>query len=534
MKEGLMVALDHLLKLFNDGKINRRQFMKRAGALGISLSILPSILPKKAAAATPKKGGHFKQALSGGSTTDTLDPATHTSSWNINVELQVRSTLTEIDHKLAPAPSLAESWESSPDAKQWVFNLRKGVEFHDGKTLDAQDVVYSLQHHMGEDSKSAAKPYLKDITSLSADGKNRIVVELGQGVADFPFYMADYHLAIFQDGTQGKDFEKGIGTGGYILEAWEPGVNAITRRNPNFWNPDRAHFDKVETLAINDVNARTNALKTGQLDYMDRAERKTVHLLKRVKGIEILAVTATYHYTMPMITTMHPYGDNNVRLGLKYGIDRNELVKRILNGFGEVGNDHPIAPVNRYHAKDLPQREYDPDKAKFYLTKAGMMNHEFKLHTAEAAFQGADDAAILFQEHTRKAGINVKVVREPSDGYWSNVWTKKPFCMCYWSGRPTEDLMFSVAYAAGAPWNDAYWEHDKFNQLLVAAKAELDTTKRRQMYYDMQEICSNEGGTIIPMFAQIVEGLSTKVGHGTVSGHMESDGQRNSERWWFV
>jgi peptide/nickel transport system substrate-binding protein len=106
--------------------------------------------------------------------------------------------------------------------------------------------------------------------------------------------------------------------------------------------------------------------------------------------------------------------------------------------------------------------------------------------------------------------------------------------MCYWSGRPTEDLMFSVAYAADAPWNDAHWDTSKrFNQLLVAAKAELDDKKRAQMYAEMQEICKDEGGTIVPMFAQIVEACSDKIGHGPISGHMEADGQRNAERWWF-
>ena len=528
-----MKTLDYLEKLFNEGKISRRQFLSQATALGLTVAVSPALLSRKAEAAVPKKGGHFIQAQTGGSTTDTLDPATHTSSWNINVEFQLRNTMTEIDHKFQPIPSLAESWESSPDAKKWIFNLRKGVEFHDGKSLDAEDVIYTMNHHRGEESKSAAKPYLKPIRNIKADGKHRLIFELSVGVADFPFIMADYHLAVFKAGTKGKEFEKGIGTGGYILEQWEPGVTAITRRNPNYWKTGRANFDKVETLAINDVNARTNAIKTGQIHFMDRCERKTVHLLKRSKNLEISAVTATFHYTMPMHTKMKPYNDNNVRLGLKYAIDREDMVKRILQGYGEVGNDHPIAPINRYHAKDLPQRQYDPDKAKFYMKKAGMLDHTFNLHTAEAAFTGADDAAILYKEHAKKAGININVVREPSDGYWSNVWTKKEFCMCYWSGRPTEDLMFSVAYAAGAPWNDAHWEHEKFTKLLMDAKAELNKKKRARMYADMQEICKDEGGTIVPMFAQIVEAISDKIGHDTISGYMEADGHLNAERWWF-
>ena len=119
-----MTALDHLEKLFAEGKLNRRQFLARAAALGLTAAVSPALLSRPAGAAVPKKGGHFIQAQSGGSTTDTLDPATHTSSWNINVELQLRNCLTEIDHKFQPKPELAESWESTPDAKKWIFDLR--------------------------------------------------------------------------------------------------------------------------------------------------------------------------------------------------------------------------------------------------------------------------------------------------------------------------------------------------------------------------------------------------------------------------
>jgi peptide/nickel transport system substrate-binding protein len=529
-----MTTLDRFEKLFAEGKISRREFLARAAALGLTAAVSPALLSRPAKAAAPQKGGHFIQAITGGSTTDTLDPATHTSSWNINCELQLRNCLVEIDHKFQPIPELAESWESSPDAKKWIFNLRKGVEFHDGKSLDAEDVVYTLNHHRGEDSKSAAKPYLDPITSLKADGKHRVLVELEAGNADFPFLMSDYHLAIFKAGTKGAEFQKGIGTGGYILEQWEPGVTMIARRNPNYWKEGRAHFDKVETLHIADVNARTNALKTGQIHMMERCDRKTLHLFKRMKGIEILAVTGTKHFTMPMMTTTKPYDDNNVRLGLKYACNREEMVQRILHGYGETGNDHPIASVNRYFNKNLEKRTYDPEKAKFYIKKAGKLDHTFNLHTAEAAFAGADDAAILYQEQAKKAGIKINVVREPSDGYWSNIWTVKEFCMCYWSGRPAEDLMFSVAYAAGAPWNDTKWNNKKFNELLVAARAEIDEKKRAQMYGEMQQICRDDGGTLVPMFAQIVDACSEKIGHDTISGHMEADGQRSAERWWFV
>jgi peptide/nickel transport system substrate-binding protein len=346
--------------------------------------------------------------------------------------------------------------------------------------------------------------------------------------------MGDYHLKIHPSGTQGKDWDKGIGTGGYLLESWEPGVRALTKRNPNYWKSDRAHFDEIETLAITDVNARTNALKTKRVDVMDRVDVKTVHLLKKMPGIDVTALPSLMHYSIPMMTDMAPYDNSDVRLALKLAVDRDEMLKTILKGYGEKGNDHPISSINRYHNDALEQRDYDPDKAKFLMKKAGMTDHTFNLHASDAAFSGAVDAAVLLQESAKRAGIKINVVREPSDGYWSNVWTKKEWCFCYWSGRPVEDMMFSMAYADGAPWNDTHWKNDKFNKLLVQARAELDDTKRGQMYGEMQEIVKDDSGTIVPMFNNIVEARSNKiVTNGTVSAHMELDGHHNTERWSF-
>lgn len=522
-----------LENLLNENKISRRQFISQASALGITAALPSFLMPGTARASTPQKGGTLRQAMTGGSTSDTLDPAILIANHTQNINFQIRNCLVEIDHKFQPVPELAESWEPSADARSWTFKLRKGVEFHNGKTMTAEDVIDSIRYHMEKDSKSTAKPYLKTVEDIKSDGKYTVVFKLAEGSADFPFVLGDYHFPIFPSGTRGIEFDKGIGTGGYILENHEPGVSALTRRNPNYWKQGRAHFDSVETLAITDGNARTNALKTNRVDAIDRADVKTVHLFKRLPGINITALTGTSHFSVPMMVNQRPYSDNNVRMALKLAVDREEMVKNILKGYGQAGNDHPISPVNRFFAKDLAKRQYDPDKANFHMKKAGMLDHTFNLHASEAAFTGAVDASMLYQESAKKAGIKINVVREPNDGYWSNVWTKKEWCMCYWGGRPAEDMMFSVAYAKGAPWNDTNWANERFNKLLIEARAELDLEKRTQLYGDMQEICRNDSGTVIPMFNQIVEAQRDKVDHGPISAHMELDGHRNAERWWF-
>ncbi|MBT6751037.1 MAG: ABC transporter substrate-binding protein, partial [Desulfobacula sp.] len=346
--------------------------------------------------------------------------------------------------------------------------------------------------------------------------------------------LAAYHLTIQPANTRGKEFAKGIGTGAYSLVSYEPGVKALTKRNPNYWKAGRGHFDEVETFSIADVSARINALQTGQLDLINRCDLKTLHLLKKAKNLQIIQTTGTRHYTIPMLTTIKPYDNNDVRLALKYAVDREQMVKKILRGYGSVANDHPIGPSQRFFASELPQRKYDPDKAKFHLKKSGAADYTFKLHTADAAFGGAVDAAVLFQESAAKAGIKVEVVREPNDGYWSNVWMKKSFSTCFWSGRPTSDWMFATAYAADAAWNDSFWKHDRFNKLLKEARAILDVNKRREMYVEMQQIVRDEGGVIVPMYADFVAAANKKVKFENPAGNWPLDGHKNAERWWFA
>jgi peptide/nickel transport system substrate-binding protein len=528
-----MSDLNKLEQLLTEGKITRREFLKRLSALGITAALSPALLEKRARAAMPRKGGILRLGLAGGSTTDSLDPATMTDAMAYNINWQIRNCLVEVDNKGNPLPELAESWEASANATEWRFSLRRGVEFHNGKTMDAEDVVYSINHHRGEQSKSAAKGIVDPVQNIRADGKNIVIFTLKEGNADFPYIMSDPHLTIVPAGTTGIDWEKGIGSGAYILDSHEPGFQASAKRNPNYWKQNRGHFDEVKTIGIADTTARATALNTGQIDAMNRFELKTIHLMKRVSGLQIINVTGYKHFSVPMLTDRKPFDNNDVRLAMKYAIDREHMVKQILRGFGTVGNDHPIAPNQKYYAADLPQRIYDPDKARFHIQKSGMSDYVFKLHAADAAFGGAVDAAVLYKEHAARAGINIEVVREPNDGYWNNVWMKKPWVMCYWSGRATADWMFSTAYAEEAAWNDTFWKHERFNKLLKEARAQLDDKRRHALYAECQKIVNEEGGVVIPMFANWIEAATTKVRFENPAGNWEMDGHRAAERWWF-
>ncbi len=527
-----------LKKLLKQHSMDRRGFMRGALAAGATVAMASAVFDQ-ALAATPKKGGNFRQVLTGGATSDVLDPAQTLDSYMINVSSgQLRNNLTEIGPDNQLRSELAESWEASADASTWTFKLRKGVEFHNGKSLEAADVIASFNHHRGEDTKSAAKGIIAPIEDIKADGKHTVVFKMKSGNADFPFIVSDYHLTICPAKSDGGiDWQSGVGTGGYVLDKFDPGVRTTVKRNPNYWKSGRAHFDSIENLFIGDVVARTNALRSGEVDSIPNLDLKTVHLLKRDKEIKVFPTFGNKHTTLPMLTDIAPFDNNHVRLALKFAIDREEMLQKILKGQGEVGNDSPVGPANIYRAtaEEMPQRPYDPDKARFHLKKAGMENLSVQFHVANSAFEGAVDAAQLYAESAKKAGINIEVVREPEDGYWSNVWLKKPWTASYWGGRPTEDWVFSQIYSSGADWNESHWENERFNKLLVIARGELDPVKRRELYVEMQILVHNDGGSVIPLYLAYTHAASTKVGlPEQIASNWELDGHKNGERWWFA
>jgi len=390
--------------------------------------------------------------------------------------------------------------------------------------------------HVAEGAKSAAKPIVEPITEMKKMGEHQVQMTLKSGNADFPFLLSDYHLCMYPAGQVEEAIAKGIGTGLYKVDSFDPGVRTtLSRVDSHYKDGKEGWFDAVELIAINDGSARMNALMTGQIDALNRVDYKTEPLMRANPMVEIFEVTGNQQYTFPMLTNVSPLDDLNIRKALKHGVNRQEMVDKILQGHGAVSYDNPIGPANQYFDKDLAPIDYDPDKSKHYLKKAGMDSLTIDLSASNAGFPGAVDAAQLYQASAKAGGVNINVVQEPDDGYWSNVWLKKPWCACYWSGRATEDWMFSVNYELGAPWNDTHWDNARFQELLVVARAELDTDKRRGMYHEMQSLVSQEGGTVIPMYANSVDANSTKLTNsGDIGNVFQMDNGRFIERWWFA
>ncbi len=508
---------------------NRRQILAGMSAFAAA-GLIGGITPARAQA--PRKGGKFRYAIVGASISDAFDPSTFADIAPGMMSWQSRSNLVELGPDLKLKPELAESFEGTDQARKWIFKLRKGVEFHNGKTLSPEDVIFSLGLHTRPDSKSSIKPTLDGIADMKADGKDTLIITLKEPNADFPFALADYHAQILPAGT--TNFNDGIGTGPYVMKTFDPGVRCTGARFANYWKEGHGNFDEVECLAISDSTARMNALSTGDLDAVMFVDLKTLSLIERNPAIKVIKVQSGAHMTLPMHATVAPFDNNDVRLALKFALDRQELVDKLLRGNGVVGNDHPIPPSSPYYAADLPQRAYDPDKTRFHLKKAGLDKLTVQLSASNVILDIGSDTASLYRESAAKAGIDIETVQEPADSYWSNVWQKKPFCASYFGARPTPDGIFSLAYGTKAPWNESFWSNARFDELMKQGRAELDEAKRKAIYGEMQRILNEEGSTIVPLFPAVIDATSDKIATGTVAGNLNMDGGRAADRWWFA
>lgn len=198
-------------------------------------------------------------------------------------------------------------------------------------------------------------------------------------------------------------------------------------------------------ITLNDPNARQTALVTGDVDAVSLIELKTMALLQRDPNIQIHNIPSAGAITLPIHCDTAPFDNPDVRNALKLAMNRDEIIEKIAFGAATKGNDFHHSPAQPFYPEGIEQRDYDPDQAKALLKKAGAEGRAVNLSSAESVYAGAVDMAVLYAEQAKAAGININVVREPNDGYYSDVWLKKPFCLVSWGARPTPDVMYTLA-----------------------------------------------------------------------------------------
>jgi len=501
----------------SDGRnwsVTRRTFNSGVAAIGMAAATGGMIAgdPSPALAqAAPKKGGKIKAAMDSTSAKDTLDP-----SKSVSILELCRATLTynrlidmTPDGKLSPG--LVESWESNKAADDWVLKLRKGVTFHNGKSFGAADVIYTLRRVMDPKTASPSRVLLTDIDpdGLKAEDEQTVRIKLASPNANLAEALTVYHLHVVPDGF--TDFLKPIGTGPFVCKSFEPGVNHVGVRYPNYWRGDgKPYLDEVETIGIPDPTSRFNALLAGDIHAMNKLDTSLIARAKGIPDVDLLSLPGPAHATFPMRCDTPPFVKLEVRQALKYAVDRAKLLELAYANQGVVANDQPVPPFDPFYNPEVKPTPYDPDRVKSLLKSAGHENTVFELYTSTAV-AGGMDAANVYAEMANKAGAKVKVIQAPADGYWSATWMKKPWAMSFWWGRPAAGTALELVYTSDAKWNEGAWKNPKFDQILKEARSITDFDRRKPLYWEAQQLLSDDGPSLIPVFSNWVDAKSAKL-----------------------
>ncbi len=496
-------------QMFRDGRMSRREFMSAVGALGLSATAAGGFLTSASAlAATPRKGGSVRFASNLHGPDDQMDPIVFTSGIDYTRGRATYNNLIQILDNMTLHPELAEEWSSNSDATEFTFKIRKGVRFHDGSPLSADDVVWSMNRHLGEDSPSVIKSFFTVVSEWKKVDSHTVKAILSSPDSDLPIKLGEKQAKIVKKDT--TDFKKGNGTGPFLLESFQPGVKSTHVRNENYWR-EGANFDAVELTGITDPIARVNALIAGDVQLISNVEAKSLRLIDEADGVHVNSTPSGQYGGICILKNTAPGENDDFVKGMQYIQDRERIVRAILKGHGVVGNDHPIAPAyGADHCQELAQRPYDPDKAKWHLDKSGVSSAEVFVAPVTP---GIEDTCLLMQANLKKIGFDLKLKKVPTDGYWGAVWMKEPLNVVTWNMRPTANAMMAIQFAPGGNWNDTFWNNERFGDLLKLSLAETDPAKRHAMHCEMQTLVHNGSGMVIPYHVNILDGVSDMI-HG--------------------
>jgi peptide/nickel transport system substrate-binding protein len=488
---------------------SRRDVLGMLTAAGMAAATAGGVVgaATRALAQTPRRGGRIRVSGTSTSTADTLDPPKQMLSTDYLRCNMFYNGLTSLDGSLTPRPALAESWDDE-GAKVWTFRLRDGVEFHDGKPLTSADVVYSLNRHKDPAVASRARSLAEPMVEITAAGPREVRITLDAPNADLPVVLGTFHFLIVKDGA--TDFSTAIGTGPYRCKEFTPGVRSVAVRNPNYWQPGRPYLDEIESIGLPDEQARVNALLSGDVQLVSGIDPRSVRRISRTPGFSVFETRSGYYTDLVVRLDMSPGSNPDFVLAVKSMFDREQMRTALLRGHGVIGNDQPIDPTNRFHFAGLPQRPFDLDRAKFHFQRSGVGGAALPVVCSPAA-PNSIDMAQLMQQSGQRIGMNLEVRRVPADGYWSNHWFKHPLSFGAVNPRPSADILLTLFFKSDAAWNESAWKNPRFDQLLLAARAETDEAKRKQMYADMQVMIHEGSGIGIPVFQNLLDAHVSKL-----------------------
>ncbi|TPN85645.1 ABC transporter substrate-binding protein [Mesorhizobium sp. CU2] len=495
------------MTLSSNRKLGRRDFLKGSLAAGAALvggatlvDLSGRPLVSAARAAEPKRGGMLIHGIQGGSAGDSLDPFKVLSAADYARFSALYETLWLASSSYSIDPWLIESGEPNATLDEWTIRLKKGIQFHHGKTLTADDVIYSAQRCLDPATGAIYGGLLAtlDLKETKKLDERTVRFKLKSGMICFP-EAASLALPIVPTDF---DLAKPVGTGPFKVQSFVPGQQSVMVRNENYWRDGRPYADGITHVDFNDETARINALQSGQINMADFVSFPLIRVLAADQNLQINRSETVSFIPLNMRVDQKPYQDVRVREALKLLVDREAMVKGAYLGEGRIANDL-YAPLDPLFNADLPQRQHDPDKAKFLLKQAGFDSLQIELTTSDLG-SGVLSSTELYATQARAAGVDVKLNKVDSAAFYGPQYGQWAFSP---NLQPPYNYFVTLMQADGptSTLNLSHFQDEEFTGLYGKAVAEPDDAKRKSMAHRMQEIQYEKGGTIIWGFQNSVD-----------------------------
>jgi peptide/nickel transport system substrate-binding protein len=496
--------------------LTRDQFLRGAAAGGLAVG-LGGVLAgcdigggdsgaPQPATGPPRRGGQFTAAYgNGGGQTASLDPDTSIHYWpDLAGQQALYDRLTTRNDDFELGNSLAEEVTSDAKAEVWTIRLKQGVEFHNGKTIDADDVLASIRRKLNLKASTSAPVWaLTDPKGLKKIDKRTVSVRMLRPNAVFPSSLAQYTGYIT---PVGFDPRRPVGTGPFKFVSFSPGRETVLERFENYFGTG-PYFDRVRILDVPDETARVNSLLSGQVDAIQGVPASQLAAVKSRGKVELISKAGAW-LPISMRVDTAPFNDPRVRQAMRLIADREEMVTAALGGQGRLGNDL-YGILDPGYDSELPQRTQDIEQAKSLLKQAGHEGLTVQMTAAPVA-TGVMPAVQVLARQAKDAGVTVNIRQMTPADYYGSEFLNYPFDVDNWQGGAYLDLA-ALADGPGAPYNQTHWNDKQFTDLYYGALAELDENRRKQTLHDMQRIQYDRGGYLIWGLPNYLDASSPKV-----------------------
>ena len=522
---------NHIIDQFIDGKITRRDFVRRGSVIGMSIPLLSFIAAacggNNETTGTTGGGTATGEVSSGGNVRVALiQPATAPNPVIVKDEGGaglIGSTgefLSFSNAKLELEPRLAESWSPNDDGTAWTFKIRQGVKYHSGAALKADDVKTVFDTLSDPKNSSNALSALGGVLSpgnTEVVDDATVVFHLDGPNGNFPTLVssANYNAIIIPSNLDPADWGKTFdGTGPFKLEKFTPKVGATFVRFDGYWG-EKANPDRMEIKLYDDEAPMVNAIKGNEVDFVEHFSVSGGKALLDDPSVTVIAIRTATHRQLHMRTDKDPFTDKRVRQAIALSMDRNALVDGLWEGKADIGNDSPFAPVYPSTDTSVAQREQNLDQAKQLLADAGQSNLTVELNT----WNGFEipDLAQLVKQYASQIGVTINLkITDAGTYYGDAVFGKSPWLdsvmgITDYGHRPVPNVYLSSVYTSKGTWNAAHFKNPQADQLISEYIGALDLDSQRVAAKKLQELLLDETPVVIPYFYNFLSAAVPKL-----------------------